>query len=423
MQDKKVLIILREFLPYCNSLGTALRVLKMAEFFVGKGIEVIILSAKGQQTSYFGYEEEVRKLNVHYLPDLLQYNNTKNYHLKSKRNGRTQSHIEALVKKIRHLIDEISTPDVGIYFVKKYFRQAIGIVNKHHIRNVIVSSPQHSTQVIGLMLKRRLSAKINLIVDYRDSWNTTRVFQKSTFIFKMLSESLEKKILQAADHFVYCSPPILGKINSKFFDITHKSLLVMNGFDPTIGLNTQKILPKNECLTIGHFGSIVEHATNFRNPALFFEALLNLNRKIKIVFYGAVHISESWQDRLKGIIEIRGNVSHRQALDSMQRMDVLMLLHSEREGADEVLTSKLFEYMYIQRPILVVGPEDMEAARIVTNYGLGYCINLYDQEDIVNKMNAIYEQWQTASLTSYKIERLKEFSRPHQYSKMLDILQ
>jgi glycosyltransferase involved in cell wall biosynthesis len=260
-------------------------------------------------------------------------------------------------------------------------------------------------------------------VDYRDSWNTTKIFQKKTFIFKALSERLEKIILKAADHVVYCSPPILNKINNKFFDITYKSLLVMNGFDPAIKLSAQHSIPENDCLTIGHFGSIIDNVQNFRDPSLFFDALLKLNKKIKLQFYGTVYINPVWRARLKGMIEIMGNLPHEKALQAMQKMDLLMLLHSEIEGADEVLTSKLFEYIYAQRPILVLGPENMEAARIVTNRGFGYSINLYNRQDIVNKMNKIYAQWQSASLPRYSSENLKEFSRPYQYSKMLNILE
>jgi hypothetical protein len=196
----------------------------------------------------------------------------------------------------------------------------------------------------------------------------------------------------------------------------------MNGFDPSITFKPQKTFSRNDQLTIGHFGSIIEHTPYYRNPGLLFEALTRLNKKIKIVFYGTVHLNELWYDILKGVIEIRGNVSHEQALHAMQKMDALMLLHSEREGADEVLTSKLFEYMYAQRPILVIGPKNMEAAKIVNDYRLGYSIDLYNQEDILNKMNRIYEEWNQARLPCYKIENLMKFSRPYQYSKMFDIL-
>ena len=424
MRGKKILIIARDFIPYYHSLGGVLRVFKMAKFFDAQGFEVFILAAKGEEISYFGYQKAIKNLNVNYIPDMLQYYNTRKYNQEKKKLDPSMISKTSLARKVKGFLIELSIPDLGIYFFQKFVREGIRIIEEYSIRNVIVSSPPHSTQLIGFKLKKRFQDRINLIVDYRDSWNTTGIFQKRCSIFKGFSERLEKRILKVSDHFVYHSPPVLNKINSKFVDITHKSLLVMNGFDSSIKLTAQRIFANNnEYLTIGHFGAIHEKANSFRNPKLFFEALLKLNQKIKVVFYGTTRINEIWQKRSKDMIEIKGTVSHEAAVQLMQEMDVLMLLHSEREGADEVIPAKLFEYILAEKPILVVGPENMEAARIVRNNGLGYTINLYDEDDILDKMNTIHDEWGRAALPRYKWQDFRKFSRDYQYSKLLGILE
>ena len=422
MQKKKILIIARDFVPYYYSLGGVLRVLKMADFFNDQGLEVFILAAKGEEISHFGYEKAVKNFHVRYVPDPLQYYITRTHKQKWTKHHHCTIPDNHIRQKINNIIRECSVPDLGIYFVQKYVKEAIRIIERHHIKNVVVSSPPHSTQIIGLKLKRVFHDRINLIVDYRDSWNTTRIFQKKHSILNVVSESLERKVLIAADHFIYCSPPILSKINRTFFDITNKSLLVMNGFDSTTEKPSQCIHTRNDYLTLGHFGAINEKSNSFRNPALLFAALAKLRKKLKIVFYGAAHISKFWQNTLKGMIEVRGSVPHEYALELMLKMDVLMLLHSEKEGADEVITGKLFEYILMGKPILVVGPENMEATRIVKNNGLGYSINLYDQEDILDNINRMHSDWENGTLPRYKLEDHKEFDRHYQYSKILKIL-
>ena len=59
MSSKKILIIVRDFIPYYHSLGGVMRVLKLAEFLTEKDVSVYILSAKGVEIDYFGYRKIV----------------------------------------------------------------------------------------------------------------------------------------------------------------------------------------------------------------------------------------------------------------------------------------------------------------------------------------------------------------------------
>ena len=38
----------------------------------------------------------------------------------------------------------------------------------------------------------------------------------------------------------------------------------------------------------------------------------------------------------------------------MNEMDYLLLIHSEKETASEVLTTKLFDYIFTKKPIIVI---------------------------------------------------------------------
>ena len=99
------------------------------------------------------------------------------------------------------------------------------------------------------------------------------------------------------------------------------------------------------------------------------------------------------------------------------------MLHSAREGADEVVTGKIFDYMLARRPILVAGPKGMEAAKIIDEHNLGYTIDINDPAIMRSKLEVIHNAWQTDSLISYTVDDISQFSRQIQYQKLLTILE
>ncbi len=429
---KKVLIIIKEFIPYALSLGSCMRIVKMAEFFVQNDIEVFILSGKGQKISYFGYEKLINNVKMIYVPDYLRFylTSTSNTLYKTKYDTRNTKKTNAVkrftanvIKYFKRTINEIFVPDVFVCTNYSYYKKASELIEKEKIKNIIISSPFHSIQLIGHPLKRRYGDKINLIVDYRDSWNMTGIFKKKLYLFQTINEYLEKKVLKNMDHFIYVSPPILNKINEKYFDISKKSLYVMNGYDDKMNVVSNfNYNNKNDVLTIGYFGSINDNSNSFRNPELFFKALLKFNRKIKLCFYGNVTISKKWQDKMNGIIEIGDDLFHTEALKMMQKMDVLLILHLKIDGADEAISGKFFEYISVEKPILLVGPNNMLLSEMIKKDSVGYVMDIYSEQDMLNKMNDIYRDWEMNKLVKYKKENFKKYSRQNQYKKILEIL-
>ncbi len=419
--NRKILIIARDFLPYYSSLGGVIRVVKMARFLQEQGYDVYVLCARGEEIGYFGYEDIVNKLKVIYVDDKLQryHNKQAIINTGNKEEIKTSS---SILQGLKNLINDFCIPDKGIFFVNRYVNEASKLIVENNINTVIVSSPPHSTQLIGVNLKRKFGNKINLIVDYRDSWNNRGIFQKRHWLSKRISLKKEKEVLRYADKFTYISQPVIEKINSTFMDISDKSLLVMNGFDLNMKNEVTATVPGNNKLTIGYFGSISDYPNSPVNPTKFFETLLKINYSIKLVFYGPVILNNKWKEYLGDKLEINETVSHTEALKLMTTMDVLLVVYSETNGGEEVITGKLFEYFLAQRPVLVVGPKNMEAARLVRENQLGYCLDIFDEDEMANGLQEIYRDWQQGQLVSYSLDDVAKFSRQQQFAKLLDII-
>jgi glycosyltransferase involved in cell wall biosynthesis len=418
---RKVLIIARDFLPYYPSLGGVIRVVKMAQFLQEQGCDVYVLCARGEEIGYFGYEDIVNKLKVVYVDDKLQryYNKQAIINTGNKEEINTSSPI---LQGLKNLINDFCIPDKGIFFVNRYVNEASKLIVENNVNTVIVSSPPHSTQLIGLNLKRKFGNKIKLIVDYRDSWNTTAIFQKRHWLAKKISLKKEKEVLRIADKFTYISRPMLEKINSTFMDISNKSLLIMNGFDLKMNNEVTVTVPTNKELTIGYFGGISDHPKSFRNPTRFFNVVSKLSDNINLVFYGSTVLNMKWKECLGDKLKINETIAHTEALELMKTMDLLLVVHSESMGGEEVLTGKIFDYFLAQRPVLVVGPKNMEAARLVRENQLGYCLDIFNEDEMVKGLQEIHRDWQQGQLVSYSLDDVVKFSRQQQYAKLLEIL-
>ena len=197
----------------------------------------------------------------------------------------------------------------------------------------------------------------------------------------------------------------------------------MNGYDSKMILPERtKAWSRDSYLRIGYFGAINDKPESYRNPERLLNALSSVDKPIKMIFYGFININGKWKDILKDQIEIHESVPHKKALELMGNIDILMLLHSQKEGADEIIPAKLFEYMLVQKPILVVGPINMESAKIVQEKKLGYTMDIYDDNDMVQKFERIYSDWASGQLVNYDRGTIKQYNRRYQFEKILRFL-
>jgi hypothetical protein len=192
----------------------------------------------------------------------------------------------------------------------------------------------------------------------------------------------------------------------------------MNGYDD-IPLIINKKFNKNKIFTIGYFGNI---DPKYRAVEPFLEVLFCFSEEIRLHFFGMVNIKKEILEKLKKRIQIYGIIKHEEALKYMQKMDILLILHHNLNNADEVITGKFFEYVQAQKPILVVGPENMFVAKLVRENKLGYAMNIFNKEDMLIKLNIIYNDWQKNRLPKYDKKEFKKFSREYQFQKILPIL-
>ena len=89
-------------------------------------------------------------------------------------------------------------PDGRILSFKKIENFAVKYITENSIDTLITTSPPHSTQKLGMMIKKRTG--INWISDFRDpymNWNIM-LSMKPNFISKMIHNFYQKKFIKAS---------------------------------------------------------------------------------------------------------------------------------------------------------------------------------------------------------------------------------
>lgn len=424
MPSAPVLIITHGFPPYIPTLGGAIRMLKFAEHLRALETDVYVVAARGRDFGSFGYERLLESLHVHYVSDPLYRRGSQVPTCESTQTpGRPASTRARLTNRaaswFKPIVLGACVPDTGIAAVPGFYQRARALIEKHGIRNVVTSGPPHSDHLVGWLLKRRFGDEVNWLVDYRDSWNGTPLFRKSHFVLQALNMRAERAVLDRADHFVYVSPPMIAKAQEVASDpgrLASRSLLVMNGYDEMTLAHRKPWTPQAGPLHIGYFGALDDGHASYRNPTRLFEAIVSHDLQVRVELWGAVTISKHWIERLGQRIAVCGNLSHDAAFARMCEYDALLLLHTRDEGAEEVVTGKLFEYLASGRPVLSIGPAVMAANRILAKETCNVQCAHDDSAAIAAALRELARRKETHTLGGRQPADIARYSRSHQYS-------
>ena len=124
-------------------------------------------------------------------------------------------------------------PDARIGWNNYAIKACEQIIHKENIDIIVTTSPPHSTQLIGLILKKKF-AHLKWIADLRDPWTDIYYYEKLSHTEKSKQKDLrlEKQVLDKAD-IVTVTSPLTEKAYASKIDITKtgKIKTITNGFD------------------------------------------------------------------------------------------------------------------------------------------------------------------------------------------------
>jgi hypothetical protein len=91
-----------------------------------------------------------------------------------------------------------------------------------------------------------------------------------------------------------------------------------------------------------------------------------------------------------------------QVLQKMFQMDALVLVHGTISDCREYIPSKLYEYLWANRPVLALTYQNPQLDALIRRYG-GYIAPCDQQTEIANTLYNVYGDWQQDKLLPHNL--------------------
>ena len=416
----KVLII-TYYWPPSGGAGVQ-RWLKFSKYLPQFGWEPVILTVDPEFASYPAIDNSLEKE----IPGGIKVYRTKatdwfRIYGKSKvpSAGFAKNSDDTIKGKISRFIrGNFFIPDPRRGWNKFAFKKACEIIEKEEIRHILTTSPPHSTQLIGLKLKKKFPA-IRWIVDLRDPW--TDIYYYSKFYPSLFSRKLdlcyERSVLKKSDEIITVGNTLKNSFSQAQKIDENKITVITNGFDESDYTTVTSIRPGK--LIITYVGTISESYP----VAGLIGALKDLHEK-KIDY--TLRITGDLSQNIRNLItsdipassvEFTPYLEHSLAVKSIMDSSVVVLIIPDHKSNKGILTGKLFEYLASGVPILCLGPADGDAAGIIARAKAGATFEYKDEKGISSFL--------CSAADTFKPDKdyIKEFSRVNLTRMIIPLLE
>ncbi|MCF8364469.1 MAG: glycosyltransferase family 4 protein [Bacteroidales bacterium] len=314
-------------------------------------------------------------------------------------------------------------PDARKFWVKPSVKFIMQYLKKNPVDLIVSTGPPHSMHLIAHQLKQITG--LPWIADFRDPWTQISYYRDLKLLpwADKKHKQLEKKMLAEADQVMVVSEGMKQEFDAIF---SRDYQVIPNGFDED-DIPKGKII-RDKKFSIAHIGSL---ATS-RNPAALWEALKQIDdenagfsEQLEIKLAGKVDINVLDMIKSYGLeknLTLISYLSHDKVIEEQHKSAVLLLLIHDTPKAGLILTGKLFEYLSAKRPILCIGPEDGDAAKIISKTQSGATVNRDNTLLIKQQILRFYNDFVqgTDFNGSTKIERYSRKALTGQLSQIMD---
>jgi glycosyltransferase involved in cell wall biosynthesis len=265
------------------------------------------------------------------------------------------------------------------YAVKK----ACELIKAEGINQIITTSPPHSTQLIGLRLKKKFP-DIKWIADLRDPWTDIYYYKQfyPTVFSKAIDLEFEKSVLKNSDKIITVGSSLKILFSSKIKGLEQKIEVITNGYDQSDFNEVTVSNPSRFTLTyVGTLSDI--YPIEGLIPAL--KTMHASGKEFLLRFVGTV--SEKTRKMLESEIpgkylEFLPYAVHNEAIKYMTNSSLLILIIPLHQSSKSIITGKIFEYLASGKPILCLGPVDGDAAEIISKCKAGRTFSYFDTANI-----------------------------------------
>ncbi len=417
------ILIITYYWPPSGGAGVQ-RWLKLSKYLSRLGVDVHVLTVDEEYASYMQLDHSLSKD----IEAGVKVTKTKSFEpinwyarLVGKKNVPTAgfSNVDNnkwSQKMVNFLRTNLFIPDPRKYWKKYAVSAATKIITEQGIDVVVTTSPPHSTQLIGLELKRKLGVK--WVADFRDPWTDIYYYNEigHTSYSRRKDAECEKEVLLECDIALSVAQGQKETFVRKDKSIAENKIHVIpNGYDPDDFARLVK--RKSNEFVICYTGTMSE----IYNPLSFFKILNEMSStSIKVRLVGMV--APSIKEKINSLnlsIDYIDTVPHDQINQIQLDADLLLLVIPDTPNAEVIIPGKIFEYLATRNPILGIGPEDGASGEILSDVGAGRMIDRTNEFELKKYLEV---QLSDKSNFSVDLDKAKKYSRENQSSTVLKYL-
>ena len=391
---KKVLIITYYWPPYSGS-GVQ-RWLKFSKYLPEFDYEPHIYTP---ENPHFNVRDEKLEKDIHPAVKIVKQNIWEPYSLADLFMGKKQSNKGLISGKDKGFKSKILNkiranffiPDPRKFWIKPSVKFLKNYIRQEGITQIISTGPPHSMHLIALGLKQ-WDKNLRWVADIRDPWSSFDFLQDYGASESSLKKhrKLESEVLNAADTVLATSYQMKDKLvnfdHNKFHCIT-------NGFDKD-DFESYNDESKKGKIRIYHAGLI----NQLRNPTALWQALARLCTENSIINENLeIHLAGTVDEKVINDISIFPQLadklivesykSHVDVIKDYAMANILLLLVNNSDNASANIPGKLFEYLAVNKSILLVSEPGTDAERIVLQNADSYIMKYRELDS--SQLNAL----------------------------------
>lgn len=294
-----------------------------------------------------------------------------------------------------HIVERLwGFPDVCAPWQRPALRASKRAFPRNAPDAVFATAPPWTTLVLGHRLASLFGAP--LIVDFRDPWTTNPVRRTLSGWAEAKASTLEAKIVRSAALIVANTEESRQRLADRYPHAAPRVRTITNGYDPDVMTPKPSASIPTTRVELCHFGTVYGQ----RSPRPLLLALKTLNElaagtlssRLLVRFIGDWEAENEATEALalelerEGLIRREAPLPHAACLQAMGQAGMLLVLQA---SSPVQIPGKLYEYIAMGRPILLVGGEGATMA-LIERHQLGL-FTRNRHEDIVGTLKTIVE--------------------------------
>jgi glycosyltransferase involved in cell wall biosynthesis len=426
------LLIISYYWPPSGGAGVQ-RWLKLSKYLNELGTEIHILTVNPDYASYMQTDESLEhdispNITVHTTKSFEPINIYARLVGKNKVPTAGFANVDTenfWVRVVNFVRSNLFIPDPRRGWIPFAVRTALEIIDEYQITKVITTSPPHSTQLIGLKLRRKRA--IEWIADFRDPWTDIYYYKilMHSFLSSRIDAGYELKVLTESDRIITANNSLKHLFISKSAKINPAKFFVLtNGFDPADFKDLRKA--KSSKFRIVYTGTMADqyHPDNF---ILALADFIHSNEVKDIIFTIVGKVSQRILEKIQAMkllpyFEHIQTVPHSEINAYQKNAEVLLLMIPQVDHSDSIIPGKIFEYLATGNVVLNIGPVHGDAGKILEECDMGATFDWNDFDSIKFFIIQKYLSYKEGNLKATVPETVKRYNRKVQAENLLSEL-